>query len=198
MILTQSELTTLADLEAACSNSKAELGSVLQRDRIAMLADRACSIVEGDLLECGCYVGATSEILARIARKYERKLICVDTFLGGDDYHLDEIGKIFEKNMQPYWDVLIFMHDDFHAPQVIEIAQKRRYALVFLDNGHSTAEHISELETTLPVCDGLIAVDDVNFPGVRDAINCVLGSGRFPEWNCMYDPRLREEWLVKC
>jgi cephalosporin hydroxylase len=187
----------MADKESAQPNSKAELGSVLQRQRIQDMADRCCNRRDGDLIEVGVYAGGTSTLLAQVARKYGRKLICVDNWKGGDSYELDKIGRIFKSDMAQYADVLILIEDDAHAPRVIEQIQSRRYCFAFSDDGHSFEAHVSELETLLPVTDGLICVDDTSYPGVTDAIQSVLLSGNFPGWEWLIDRRLREDWLVK-
>src|SRR5579859_7004355 len=73
MILTQSELDSLALQELPGKANGAKTGHIHQRERIAFIADRCCSQVEGDLIEIGSYCGDTSAILARVARKYDRK-----------------------------------------------------------------------------------------------------------------------------
>lgn len=181
MLLTASELADFAAQEAAQPNSLAEQGSVLQRDRIARLAIRACSKVEGDLLEIGCFDGATSEILARVAREYDRKLICVDTWHGSGDKGAEAIGEQFEKNMRPYSDVLIVIHDYSTAPEVVEIIRKRRYAFAYCDG------RMRDLPLLMGVTDGLIAVNESR----------QLGMAWVDGWEHLSDVRIREAWLVK-
>lgn len=187
------ELTTLADTEAAQPNSAKELGSVLQRQRLQMLADRCCANLPGDICEIGVYAGGTSTLLAQVARRWGRKLICVDNWKGGDSYELDKIGKIFKRDMEPYADVLVLIEGDAHAPEIIERIQEWRFCFSFSDDGHSYAAHVSELETLLPVTNGLVAADDIYVPDVTRAVNDVLA--KWPDWEILRDDRLRELWL---
>lgn len=194
-MLSQRDVELLADSESEQPNSIHERGSVLQRARLFWLANRCCEKMPGDLCEIGVYAGGTSTLLAQVARAHGRKLVCVDNWQGGDQYNLDQIGKIFKRDMQQYADVLILIEGDAHTPEIIERIQERRYCLAFSDDGHDYSSHVSELETLLPVCDGLIAVDDIYVPDVPRAVADVLA--KWPDWEILRDDRLRELWLKR-
>lgn len=187
-------LAEFAANEAAHPRSKDDRGSVFQRERIAVIADRCCSRQIGDLIEIGCYAGGTSQILADVARKYGRKLVCVDNWREGTEYNLREIRQGFLQVMAEWSDVLILIDGDAHLPEIIAAIQERRYCFAFSDDGHAYEDHLSELETLLPLMNGVIAVDDVYLPDVRRAIaDAILGT----EWAELYDERLRESWVVR-
>lgn len=199
-LLTQSKLDALAKVAATEATRKGyytpcDVGHTLQRERIGTLAARCCEQCDGDLIEIGCYLGGTTTVLVEVARRYNRKVICLDNFMGGDEFKLDEIGLQFKAKLPEWWDVVEFHEIDAHTDQARGLIQSRRYAFAFNDNGHSTEAHVHELETLLPVVDGLIACDDVYFPGVREAIRGTLD--KFPGWVWLQAADLAEDWLVK-
>jgi len=195
-LLTQDELDTLAMQELPGKASTLQIGHLKQRERIALLAERCCQKREGDLIELGVYSGDTSKILAIIARKYGRKLICVDPFPMGTPWELGEkIHAVFETNMRPFSDVVIFHHADAHSPEMVAEIQKRRYAFSMSDDGHELWHHIVELRALLPVTDGLLLADDVYLADVEKAIDDVLPE--FPGWSVLRNERLGESYLTK-
>ena len=181
--------------ESAQADSVKELGSVLQRDRIEHMAEMCCLRGPGDLIEIGCYVGGTSSRLAMIARKYQRKLVCVDNWKGGDSYHLDQMGEMFTRDMQSFLDVLIVLKGDAHEQSIIDQIKLRQYCFAFSDDGHEYEYHLSELNTLMPIVSDLIMVDDIYLPDVRRAIADSIQA--HAGWNEHTDTRLRESWLIK-
>lgn len=221
-LLTQPEFDALARVAVAKAaqlglTTACDIGHVDQRERIALLADRACQSGPGDLIEIGAYTGATSEILATIANKYGRKLIIVDSWKGGDSFALQDVGMQFVKSMSAkgwidnprsleiaiadgtqvafYGETLIVLKADAHTPEAREFIQKRRYCFAFSDDGHDHWIHCHELETLLPVCDGLIAADDCYLPFARQAVLDTVP--KFPGWQIIEHPRMSELWIIK-
>lgn len=200
MILTQSELDSLAedcqrDAQQHGRTTPCDIGHSLQRERIALIAEKCCQAVSGDLIEIGCYAGATSRLLAGIARKYGRRLLCVDNWSNATPFDHATPKRKFYETMEAYSDVLDVLEADAHERETIARIQERRFALAFSDNGHEKAWHVRELETLLPVTDGAIAVDDVYLPWVEDAIRETVP--RFSGWSVLENPVLSEMWLVK-
>jgi len=193
-LLTQSELDALAKQESKAPRPDG-IGHAYQRERIAMLAERCCQAMPGDLIEIGCYLGGTSVILAEIARRHGRKLICVDNFKGGDEFNLDRIEPAFLAAIEPWRDVVTFLKMDAHSPDAIRMIQERRYCFSFSDDGHDFEVHCNEMETLLPVTDGLVAVDDTYLSWVTEAIHLTVP--KFPGWAILEAKPLGETWLVK-
>lgn len=188
------QLAEFASREAAHARSIIERGSVFQRERIGIVAERAVAN-PGDLIEIGCYSGGTSRILAEIARRHGRKLVCVDNWQSWTVYDLPRIGTEFcQWAAREYPDTIAIYEGDAHSPEIVSRIQGHRYCFAFSDDGHSYEEHLSELRTLLPLTNGPIAVDDVYLPDVRRAI---ADATHGTEWVELYDERLRESWLVK-
>lgn len=195
-ILTQSELDAMAQQERAAPNPPDNTGHVFQRhSRIPLLVGRCCEEYSGDLIEIGCYLGGTTAVLVEIARRYNRKVICLDNFKAGDSYELDKIGVEFKKRLPGWADVVEFHEIDAHTEEARKLIRSRRYAFAFSDDGHSFDVHVNELETLMPVVDGGIAVDDVYLPDVVRAIDLMLTGPT--DWQCLMSPGLAEAWLLR-
>ncbi len=199
-ILTQSELDALATVavkQAAILGLTApcDIGHVYQRERIALLAARCCEQSDGDIIEIGCYLGGTTAVLVDVARRYNRKVVCFDDFATLADYGHDNPRANFVARLPGWSDVVEFHEQDAHTDESRKLIQSRRYALAFSDDGHSTQDHIIELMTLLPVVDGLVVVDDVYFPGVKQAVTETVPL--FPGWQIIEHPMLSELYCVK-
>lgn len=186
----------MAAEEAACPRSVKELGSVLQRKRLSDLANLCCSLHPGDLIEIGVLAGATSVLLAEQARAYGRRLVCIDNWpTHNNPYELDKVRLIFLEEMKKWSDVVDIWEMDAHSEECLKMIGDRQYCFAFSDDGHLFDEHYKELMALMPVTNGLIAVDDVYLPEPRQAIAAAIKAN--PDWVELYDPRLRESWLVK-
>lgn len=199
MLLTQSEVDYFADEEARAPNSANELGSVLQRDRIAQLAERAILNRPGDVIEIGVLSGGTSMRLAPLAAKYSRRFIAIDNWptdiINHHEYRLDLCEQQFYQNVAPWKHCVDVWRADIHSPETLKRITEHVYAFAFSDDGHSYDDHLSELRALLPNTFGLVCVDDVYLPEVRQAVADALKE--FPEWHALYGRGLREAWLVK-
>ena len=195
-ILTQPELDGMAKQERLAPNPPDKTGHVYQRDcRIPLIVRRCLEQCDGDLIEIGTYLGGTTAVLVDLARRYNRKVICLDNFQGGDDWKLDEIGMQFKAKLSGWRDVVEFHEIDAHTDEARRLIQSRRYAWAMSDDGHSKEAHVHELLSLMPVVNCGILVDDVYHPGVREAIEEVLP--KFPGWTWLQSPGLAEDWLVK-
>lgn len=195
-LLAQSELDALARLELPGKATGAQTGHVHQKARIDLLARRCCEQGAGDLCEIGCYTGDTSMVLAKVARDYGRKLVCIDDFRPGTEYRLDtEIMPIFLENTAAFSDVVIFSRVDAHSTVGIRVIQQHRYCCAFSDDGHDYDDHFSEMMTLLPVTDGLIIADDSYLPWVAKAIDDTVA--RYPGWSVLKNERLAESYVLK-
>lgn len=192
MRLTQHDVDKMAVSERHNPETGIQRGSVLQRERIRVVAEQYAAEFSGDIIEIGCYVGGTSLILADVARRYGRKLICIDSWPTGTEYNLEEIERLFRVNMEPHADVCSIHKLDAHSDEGIELITSGKYCFAFSDDGHSFDDHKADLAALIPVTTGIICVDDVYLPEVRDAI--AWAASEF-KWTAMYGDGLREAWL---
>ena len=194
MILGEAELLDLASREPVHEGQKPwGRGSQFQRERIAMLAERAAAAGPGDLLEVGCYQGSTSHFLAKVAADYGRRFVAVDNWDATKGYDLRAARGRFLCAVGPWRPSVDVIELDVHSAEAIAALGRHRYCFAFLDNGHEYEDVATELRAVLPLSDGLVAVDDVQLPWVRKAVDDVLAE--FPQWRALRVPPLREWWL---
>jgi SAM-dependent methyltransferase len=194
-LLTQAEVNEFSRLERLEPNSEKECGSVLQRERIAVVAERALAAFPGHCLEIGCLTGGTSRILAPIAAKYGRKFYAVDYWPSGTPYDMVEYRRCFFENVKPWMDSVVVIEGDAHDPEIIKRYASNPLAFAFNDDNHDFESHLTELKAVLPVATGIVCVDDCWLSEVRDAV--AAGLELFPKWKVLYGDGLRECWLVK-
>ncbi len=195
-MLTQAEVNEFSRLEKLQPNSEKECGSVLQRERIAVVAERALATYSGHALEIGCLTGGTSRILAPIAAKYGRKFYAVDYWPLDCPYDMAEYRRCFFENVKPWLaDTVVVIEGDAHDPEIIKRYSSNPLAFAFNDDNHDFESHLTELKAVLPVATGIVAVDDCYLPEVRAAV--AAGLELFKGWHVLYGDGLRECWLVK-
>lgn len=195
-ILTQPELDAMAKQERLAPNPPDNTGHVYQRShRMPLLVQRCCEQCDGDIIEVGVYLGGTTAVLVDLARRYNRKVICLDNFKGGDSFELDKIGLQFKARLPEWRDVVEFHEIDAHTDEGRALIQSRRYAWAFSDDGHDYEHHVHELESLMPVTHGAIAADDVYCPGAARAVRDMCE--KYPEWTALFGEGLAEAWMVR-
>ena len=199
MLLDQAEVDQMALDEAAMPSSVRELGSVLQRKRVALIAERAVLAGPGDIIEIGVLSGGTSMLLAPIASKYGRRFVAVDNWptniINHEQYRLDLCEQQCHENVRPWGYCVDVWREDAHAPETLEKIKAGTYSFAFSDDGHLFDDHLKELRALLPSTSGIVCVDDVYLPEVRQAIEAAIGE--FPAWTVLYGAGLREAWMVR-
>jgi len=196
MFVTPEELDEWGKKEKTHHDFVGSRGGGYFRDRIEEVARRCCHAMPGNMIEIGVYSAQTTEHLAKVAREFDRKVIACDNWLPGDSYRLDEVEIVARERMADYADVVDIWKADAHEPHTIERIQKLDLCFGLSDDGHQYAHHYSELTTLLPIMKGgVIAVDDIYFPGVIEAINDALK--KHPDWYAIYGDGLREAYLQK-
>lgn len=169
-------------------------GSHQQRQRIEAIVAEFIPLRSGDLLEIGCYLGATSLRLARLAQEHGRRFLAIDSWSPTSTYDLEDAFKVFTKSMAPYAGVVDVLRQDAHGAEARAAIAARRFAFVFLDNGHAYEDVKAELDAVLPMTDGLVAVDDMQLVDVRNAVRDALAAN--PRWTMLHAAPCREAWLV--
>jgi len=135
-------------------------GSIQQRVRLVWAADYCCARFPGDIVEIGCLHGGTTKLLAPIAKRYDRRVICVDPWIHLPYYGPRDPYEIFCEVMQPWWDVLDIVKMSSLDLSAIRYVQERPLAFAFVDGEHGYEACRSDIETVAH-CAGLVAVDDV-------------------------------------
>lgn len=197
MTVTQEWLSAWAEKEASHDpqpSRKDNVGAIKQRARLVEAARMVLAETPGDIIEIGCFRGATSKRLAEVAQEFKRRLVCIDSwsfkFAGASEK------AIFNKNVAPFVDVIDTHVLDAHSPRAKQVIASRRYAFAFLDDGHGSDDVRVEMETVTPVCDGVIAVDDYhNLKTVQIGLNAAMEE--LDGWVMMHAGRLREAWVVR-
>jgi len=183
--------------ESSHPDSKANVGGTFFRERIQEIATECCATHEGNLIEIGCYAGQTSEVLAVVAQRFNRKLVCVDNWREGTEYDLPKIKKEFDKRMGVHKNVSVINADAHNSSTVMDIRKRGPYCFALSDDGHDYMNHLCEL-VTLSRCmeSGVIAVDDYHHGidvsmAVEDLIHLQDG------WKLYKESHLREAYLER-
>ena len=184
------------EMEAAHPQTKEALGGALYSERMARLARASAAARPGDFLEIGVLSGSTSVRLAAAARALGRRVVCVDNWTPGTDYHLEAVEAAFLQSIEPWRDVADVWKMDAHTDDARRMLRSREWAFAMSDDGHKFEHHQHELESILPRCRAIVVVDDYYYaPEVPDAVADALT--RHTEWVPLRDARLREIWLVR-
>lgn len=181
-------------IKEGCSSEKG--GGFYFRDRIREVADWSCRF-PGDLVEIGCYSGETSKILAEVAGRHGKRLLCVDNWNPKDPYY--NFGKIkeeFDKRMGIFENVSV-INGDAHNSSTINEIRRGRYCFALSDDGHEYIHHLAELiALEYSLLQGVIAVDDIHHePDVKMAVADLT---RITQgWKFYKESHLREAYLVR-
>jgi predicted O-methyltransferase YrrM len=202
VILTQEQVDEFAGEEHRESPGYSkELGGYLFRKRQKFLAELAVKSCPGDLIEIGVLSGDTSVLLADVARRYNRKLVCIDNWPTegiAAPYRLDLAEEAFYKTMEPYKDVYELWRVDAHDPETLKRIGSRQWCYALSDDGHLYSEHLAELCALLPVTTGIVVADDVYYHNdVKDAMRDA--AAKTSGWRILHaeNLQLREGYLVK-
>lgn len=129
------------------------------RPRMESIADYCARRWKGDLIEIGCLYGATTLRLARVARYYGRRVICVDPWKQEPFYKANPFG-YFQKITAMYSDIIDIVKMRSQEQEAIDYVQARDLCFALVDGAHSYKAVKSDL-MTVAHCRGIIAVDDL-------------------------------------
>lgn len=125
--------------------------------------------VEGDLLEVGSYKGLSASALGQAGR-----LVCVDTFSGGEDLPETSTLETFREAMRTMKlepEVLVGRSQDV-LPKLV--ASGRKFRLILLDGSHAYESVATDLLNAWQLVSpgGAVVCDDyIGFEGVVKAVN---------------------------
>ena len=180
-----------------CDPRKWVWGCLHQRDRIAAVAEYCVERYAGDIIEIGCLHGGTTRYLGPIARKYNRRIVCVDPWptkcpLINTDYGPDPFGQ-FSAAMQEWWDLLDIIKAESQVASTVELIKSRPLCFAFVDGMHTYGCARVDI-ATVSHCAGVICVDDVLWePGVKQAF---LEGGASLGRQAYHSELCREGWMV--
>lgn len=135
-------------------------GSIQQRDRIEQVAHYCAERWPGDLIEIGCYYGATTLRLLKAARKYERRVIGIDPWKVGTQNCTGGEYKEFMENVRPWIDILDIVKKSSQDKAATDYVAERELCFAFIDGLHTYKAAYSDI-LTVGHCAGVIAVDDI-------------------------------------
>jgi len=165
------------------------MGRRHQRERIESCAEWAAQNYDGDFIEIGAMHGKTTLVLAKIARKYNRKVIVIDPwstpkeafdgdlkYLEGNEY------EIFCENTKDYSDVIEVNRVSSHDPSLPEILKQRELCFAWVDGSHTEVALKNDLNL-VKHCQGVIGVDDIGYRMFCDVCCHSEGYNLFEHFN---------------
>ena len=145
------------------------VGKAHQRKRVKNCAEWAAQNYDGDFVEIGAMDGRTTLVLAKLARKYNRKVIVIDPwssakedfdgdlkYLNGGEY------EIFCENTKDYSDVIEINRISSHDISLPEMLKQRDICFAWVDGSHTGVALKSDLNL-VKHCQGVIGVDDISY-----------------------------------
>lgn len=135
--------------------------------RLQRVAEYCARTWPGDLAEIGLLYGDTTVILARIAKKYNKRVIGIDPFnIKGRGYE-NNYYKRFLENTRPWRDLIDVIKLSSMDPKARKTLMARPLCFAYIDGWHSYEVCYSDI-LTVGHCKGIIAVDDVRIQGKPD------------------------------
>lgn len=172
-------------------------GCLRQRDRIAAIAAYCAQNWPGDFIEIGCLHGGTTRYLAEVARRFGRRILCVDPWptkcpLTNTDYGPDPYGT-FRAAMAEWWDILDVFKTESQNVATVAAIKARPLAFAFVDGMHTYEAARADIATVAHTA-GVICVDDTLWEaGVGRAFEEGATALRREAVSRFY---CRESWLI--
>ena len=137
-----------------------KFGAGYRRERIRDLLPYVFESYEGDVLEIGCHVGKTTIFLCEQARKFNRKVFCIDPYCGEQEGD-ENVFREFKKNTEQYADVLNFYRISSQSDKAKKVLKDNKFCFVLIDGLHTVDGCRKDIE----LCKGIPvqAVDDLTW-----------------------------------
>lgn len=164
-----------------------ERGSVQQEDRMRAVATMAAHKFPGSFVEIGCMCGATTSMMAQIAREFDRRVIACDPWTEGvPNWNPVNYGKFVEntKKWKDIIDVLRMLSEDERA---IKYIKGREICFAYVDGDHTVEHCLRDIQTVIHA--PIICVDDAWSSEIVSAMN---KSGR----EILFSPLCKEAYLL--
>ena len=135
-------------------------GSIYQGERISQLAEWCCKNYEGDIIEIGAYIGTTTVLLAKVAKKYGRKVIVVDPYeLGTQNCYGNEYEQ-FLNNTKEYKEYIDLFRESSITDSLRDKIKQRKLCFSFVDGLHTYDAAYFDM-ITVNHTHGIICLDDI-------------------------------------
>lgn len=162
-----------------------------QSDRLRAVASECALFWEGDFVEIGCCAGNTTLQLARVARRFGRRVLAVDPW--AED---EAVYERFVENTRECSDIIDVVRLPSQNEQAIEQIKARSLCFAFVDGLHTHEALLSDI-VTVGHCKGVVAVDDVGYACEPEDLRPAFFEGAQMIGRGVYwHPRCREGYLL--
>jgi cephalosporin hydroxylase len=151
-------------------DTNARLSEFIQRVLLGVAAEYAVKKSNGNILEIGCAEGWTTVTFAQIARKYGKKVYCIDPY-NGQQEGSPVVHNQFKKTLEEYKDVIIHLQISSLSEEVLSLIGNEKMSFSFVDGLHTHAAAYSDILLSLKLMNigDIICVDDTNNFSYLDA-----------------------------
>jgi len=169
-------------------------GGKFQRDRIISVAEYCIQHWEGNIVEIGCFVGATTSRLAQLAQQHGRRVIAVDPWESGTQQCVNDTYTEFLKNTEPYRDIIDVIRLPSQDPKAKDLMAQESLCFALVDGLHTHAGCLSDILST-GHCQGIIAVDDLTTDYIQRAFDMGVEQLKRP---AIIHAKCREGYILPC
>ena len=131
------------------------------QSKLKKIAEKCCEEYDGDIVEIGCLNGATTNHLASIAKKYNKKVWAVDPYEIGTQNCQDEstYNEFIKNALTPHPLTVSLLRYSSLDLALIDIIKNKNLCFAYVDGLHTEEACYSDI-MTVSHCTGVIAVDD--------------------------------------
>jgi len=173
------------------------------RQRLEKAAEWSAQNYDGDFVEIGAFHGKTTVVLAKIAKKYNRRVIVIDPwssanedFDGSLDYIQGDEYDIWCNTTKEYSDIIDVYRVSSHDASLPDILDDRVLSFAWVDGSH-TAKALENDLNLVKHCQGVIGVDDISYwlwcDACRQKYNLLSAFNSFVNENSFM--RIKFDWL---
>ena len=138
-------------------------GWVQQRERLAAVAEWCASKCEGSIVEIGCQEGLTTKLLGAVARKHNRRVIAVDSWIPGTSGCEGGEYEKFLANIELYQDIIEVLRLPSDDVRVSNRLVNEQLCFAYVDALHTTVACAQDIRIVSHA--SCIAVDDILWDG---------------------------------
>ena len=153
------------------------IGSLYQRERLYEMAEYSCQNYKGDLIEIGGYLGETTVILAKVAKKYNRKVIVVDPWEKGTQNCDGTQYDIFINNTKDYKEYIEIYRESSLTDELRNKIKKHNLCFSFVDGLHTFPAAYFDINTVNHT-NGVICLDDITQLDIFPVISFFLANNK--------------------
>ncbi|MDY7022778.1 MAG: class I SAM-dependent methyltransferase [Cyanobacteriota bacterium] len=174
-------------------------GAHRQKERMIRVAEYSVQENSGDIVEIGCFQGEITKELAKIARKYNRRVIAVDPWtpntkirIARQVYRSQDCFEMFLKNIEPYKDIVDIVRQSSLTADTVDLIREKSLSFAFVDSSSTYEACLQDIQT-VSHCAGIICVDDINHTPLYKAF---LKGAESTHRRQVYIPICREGYLL--